>query len=384
MRFLFAWQHVDPANRLTGIEGVRSVVEQLEGFDIPLAAWERDVLTARVDRYERAWLDALCLSGQVGWARLSTRAVAVDHAGLPRETASSPVGRESVRRMPRAPGAAVRPLRTTPIALFLREHVADWRLLRPEPVRPPLSDCAREALTRLEARGALFPQEIEHAHRALGELATAGLVTADSFGALRAMVGARNTATQAGWSGLMGGRWSTVPPAPQADGPARQTAIELLAVTLLRRYGVVFRRMLAREPFAVSWRELATVYRRLEARGEIRGGRFVNGMSGEQFALPDAIAMLREVRRSPVTGHLLAVSAADPLNLAGIVTAGDSVPARASARIAYRDGVPLAALEGDYVRQLSDYDPSLASAVAQALAGRSVPPVMHGYIGRAG
>ena len=175
-----------------------------------------------------------------------------------------------------------------------------------------------------------------------------------------------------------------VPPAVDDGQAARQEAIELLAWTLLRRYGVVFRRLLAREPHAVVWRELATVYRRLEARGEIRGGRFVNGMSGEQFALPDAVTTLREVCCSPARGTLMVVSASDPLNLAGIVTAGDPVPARASTRIAYRDGVPLAALEGDYIRQLSDYDPSIASAVACALTGRSVPPVMHGYVGRAG
>jgi ATP-dependent Lhr-like helicase len=150
------------------------------------------------------------------------------------------------------------------------------------------------------------------------------------------------------------------------------------------RYGVVFRRLLTREPNAAPWRALTRVYRRLEARGEIRGGRFVSGMSGEQFALPDAVDRLREIRRTENHGRLLVISAADPLNLAGIVTAGDRIRAIGSTRIVYRDGIPLAALEGDYVRPLAEIPPVLAGEVANALAGRRVPPVIRGYIGRAG
>jgi ATP-dependent Lhr-like helicase len=140
--------------------------------------------------------------------------------------------------------------------------------------------------------------------------------------------------------------------------------------------------VLTREPHAQPWRVLSRVYRRLEARGEIRGGRFVSGLSGEQFALPDAVEHLREVRRTPATHALIVISAADPLNLAGIVTSGERVAAVASTRIAYRDGIPLAALEGDYIRPLSPFDPTLAADVASALAGRRVPPVMSGFVGR--
>jgi len=154
---------------------------------------------------------------------------------------------------------------------------------------------------------------------------------------------------------------------------------------LLRRYGVVFRKLFGREANLAPWRELVRVYRRLEARGEIRGGRFVSGMSGEQFALPDAVERLREVRRTRADGRLLMISAADPLNLAGIVTAGERVRAVAASRIVYRDGVPLAAMEGDYVRPLTEpaeVAPALASDVASLLAGRPMPPVISGFVGR--
>src|SRR5262249_31256953 len=159
---------------------------------------------------------------------------------------------------------------------------------------------------------------------------------------------------------------------------AREAAIECQAWALLTRYGVVFRRLLTREANAAPWRALTRVYRRLEARGEIRGGRFVSGMSGEQFALPEAVERLREIRRTDLSGRLLVISAADPLNLAGIVIPGDRIRAIASTRIVFRDGVPLAALEGDYVRPLTDIPPALAGEVATALAGRRVPPVVRG------
>ena len=157
--------------------------------------------------------------------------------------------------------------------------------------------------------------------------------------------------------------------------------MKALAWTLLSRYGVVFRRLLAREPAGVPWRELVRVYRTLEARGEIRGGRFVSGMSGEQFALPDAVDRLREVRRSRPDETLVTITGADPLNLTGIVTAGDRIRAAAGSRIVYRNGVPLAALEGDMLRTLADVDPAVAADAAAAAAGRRVP-VSSGYVGR--
>jgi ATP-dependent Lhr-like helicase len=179
------------------------------------------------------------------------------------------------------------------------------------------------------------------------------------------------------------GRWSLLP--DRRSEIDRDSAVELQARTLLKRYGVVFRRLLAREANLAPWRELTRVFRRLEARGEIRGGRFVSGMSGEQFALPHAIERLREIRRTAPDGRCLVVSAADPLNLAGIVTAGERVRAVTATRIAYRDGVPIAAMEGDYVRPLiplGDVAPAFAADVATTLVGRPMPAVLSGFVGR--
>ena len=163
----------------------------------------------------------------------------------------------------------------------------------------------------------------------------------------------------------------------------RDAAVEAQAWSLLRRYGVVCRRLLSRETNACPWRELIRVYRRLEARGEIRGGRFVSGMSGEQFALVDAVSRLREIRRTPADGRLLVIGAVDPLNLAGIVTAGERVRAVASSRVVYRDGVPIAALEGECVRTLTGREP-LPADLARVLTGRPRPALSGGFIGRAG
>jgi ATP-dependent Lhr-like helicase len=170
------------------------------------------------------------------------------------------------------------------------------------------------------------------------------------------------------------GRWTAL--RSDAAGETREAGVETLAWTLLRRYGVVFPRVLTREANAVPWRELARVYRRLEARGEIRGGRFVAGMSGEQFARPDAVERLRDIRRTPADGSLVTISAADPLNLAGIITAGDRLRASARHRIVYRDGIPLAVMEGDAVRALTPIDPAIAADVSRALSRRRVPALL--------
>ena len=156
------------------------------------------------------------------------------------------------------------------------------------------------------------------------------------------------------------------------DHGGSESDVETLAWTLLRRYGVVFRQLLAREPNAIAWRLLTRVYRRLEARGEIRGGRFVTGMSGEQFALPDAVARLREIRRGRPDGHLITISAADPLNLSGILTAGERIRAARRNRIVYRDGIALAVMEGDFVRELAPIEPAIAADVSRALGRRAL------------
>jgi ATP-dependent Lhr-like helicase len=337
---------VHPSSRAAGLDGLREVLRVLDGLELPARAWERAVLAARVDKYERSMLDLLCLYGEVGWARATPAAAGSNGS--------------------------------TPIALFLREHAKAWL-----PQRSPdtlLSDDARRVLEMLRARGASFSSELAMAcsvsddavNAALAELVNAGRVTSDAFGGVRARL-------RPAVGRVASGRWSAIE-APTPEDEAKRAEIQARA--LLRRYGVVFRRLMAREANALPWRELARVYRQLEARGEIRGGRFVSGMSGEQFALPEAVERLREIRRTPPDGKLLSISAADPLNLTGVITAGPRVRASTTNKVVYRDGLPMAAMEGDFVRPLTEIPPEVASQVASALAGRRVPAVVSGFVGR--
>jgi ATP-dependent Lhr-like helicase len=353
MRFLFAWQHVELSARLTGIDGLREILAMLDGFELAAGAWERAVLPARVVPYEPQMLDMLCLAGEAGWARLS------------------------------APTDPPRLVPATPVALFQREHGDIWQRLRASGEREPraaeavLSDKARAVLETLRSRGASFFNDLGPAcaldtddlRQAIGALVASGLAASDGFSGVRALVqaAAGGAAPRHGRANFAG-RWSAL----RAEDGARESDVEMLAWTLLRRYGVVFRRLLTREATAVPWRELTRVYRRLEARGEIRGGRFVSGMSGEQFALPDAVARLREIRRQGTDGRLITISAADPLNLSGIVTAGDRIRTARRNRIVYRDGMPLAVMEGDFVRELSPIDPAIAADVSRAFGRRAV------------
>jgi ATP-dependent Lhr-like helicase len=382
MRFLFRWQRVESEERVAGLEGLASVLEQLDGYEVPAGAWEPDVLASRCQEYDPTLLDMLCLTGRVAWARLSAT--------------PATLGR---------PGA--RPIRTTPMALVLREHLDDWLALAGPKERPvPLSSGAEDLLGLLNRRGALFFAELvsgtgllrTQAEQGLAELASAGLVTSDSFTGLRALLtkSDRRKPTLATaprryrsvpFSIDGAGRWARLergPAEPDAE-PARP--IEFLARTLLRRYGVVFRRVLSRESLPVSWGELLRVYRRLEARGEIRGGRFVAGASGEQFALPDAIPRLRAVRRAAKEqdDRLVVVSGADPLNLTGFITPGDRVPALATNRIAWRHGVPIAAMESGSVRWFHpESDPTARLEVERALARKRISPTLRAYLGMTG
>jgi ATP-dependent Lhr-like helicase len=381
MRFLFSWQHAEPASRLSGIDGLRAVITQLDGLELPARAWEADVLPRRLDRYEASMLDMLCLTGAVGWAKISRSDRSDRSDRSSRSDRSDPLDRSD--RLPSIVSA-------TPIALFLREHADAWLSLA---VRSGAADArglcdgARAVLDHLATRGASFGHDVAAAasldaggfYAAIAELVAAGLVTSDGFAGLRGVVAGNGSGSAARVNRAdTSGRWSTL----QYDAAVeRHEAVEAAAWTLLRRYGVVFRRLLAREGLDVPWRELARVYRLLEARGDIRGGRFVSGMSGEQFALPDAVERLREIRRSGDDDRLMTVSAADPLNLTGIVTPGDRIRAVAGNRIVYRNGVPAAAMEGDMLRTLGDVDPALAPDVAAAAAGRRVP-VVSGYVGR--
>ena len=330
VRFLARWQHVAPGTQLHGASGLLHVLTQLQGYEISAAAWERDVLPRRVVRYDREMLDRLCMSGEVMWGRLSPHP-AFD---VPTASASSRTRR-------------VRPTRVAPVAMWLRD--SDWlrRGRSDESVVDVLSHPAREVLAQLRAHGASFlrdlvrstgrlPSEVEDG---LWELVAGGLVTADGFDNLRALVdpkrrrgegrhrAARPRHSAGRWA-LLGERPIVAPPADGASGPSPET-VERFARQLLARWGVVLRELVTRESVAPPWREVLSVLRRLEAIGEIRGGRFVNGFLGEQFALPDALDALRVVRRAAVDGTLgreaLRVSAADPLNLVGIITPGERV-----------------------------------------------------------
>ena len=396
MRFLLTWQHVESSSQLAGIDGLREVLGQLDGVEAPARAWERDVLAARLDRYDPAMLDMLCLTGSVAWARLSTGA------------ASAPRNSEARRRgLAEASGVGgpTQIVGATPIALFLRDHADAWLALRDGPaeagLRVPSTDGGTDPdvgagfsrpesarlLDHLRTHGASFANELasacdlsdEESRAAIADLVAAGAISSDGFAGLRSIVGASPTHFPARLNRAdASGRWFALR-AETVETP-REAAVETLAWTLLRRYGVIFRRLLAREAMSVPWRELARVYRRLEARGEIRGGRFVTGMSGEQFARPDAVERLREVRRSAHDDRLVTIGGADPLNLTGIITGDERIRSSSSTRIVYRNGVAIAAREGDMLRVLGEVDPAVAADAAAAAAGRRVP-VVSGYVG---
>jgi ATP-dependent helicase Lhr and Lhr-like helicase len=376
MRFLLRWQRAAPATRAEGPEGLAAVLEQLDGFELPAGAWEADVLPTRLVDYDPLWLDGLCLSGEIAWGRVSPAATANGHKSGP--------------------------IRTTPIALFRRERGAVWQSLtgQPDPAALSLTHSGRALLDALDERGASFFGDLVNAtgllrtevEKALGELVAWGLVTADSFAGLRALLvpsdrrrpiagGFRRRGKVAPFGVETAGRWSRV---RRAVPLAEDVVAEAVAWQLLRRYGIVFRRLVTRETLLAPWRDILRVFRRLEARGEIRGGRFVGGFSGEQYALPEAVGLLRSVRREEPGGELVTVSGADPLNLVGIVTPGDVVAGFATNRILYRDGIPVAVKEGagSAERFLADVPPDEREALKAALVRGRVAPLVRTYLGR--
>jgi ATP-dependent Lhr-like helicase len=407
MRFLFTWQHVESESRVAGLEGLAAVVEQLDGFELPAGAWEKEVLASRCEEYDPLLLDTLCLTGRVAWGKravergtgngerekqgLGTR----DRGpGVEGHAAVIPSGARDLGS-PQAGARSARPsrgpLRSTPVALFMRENADLWCRGTSEVEVESLSEYARTVLAVLQRRGASFFQELvtgsgllaSQVETALGELAGLGLVSSDSFAGLRALLVPSSErkplvpATRKRRTAAVGieaaGRWA-IPGAHAEESFA--TELERIARAYLRRYGVVLKQLLAREADPPPWRDLLLVYRRLEARGEIRGGRFVAGLSGEQFALPEAVGQLRAVRRREKAGTLISLSAADPLNLTGLVTPGERVPAITSNRVLYEDGVPLAAIEAGTARSLATYDQSRAPEIERALVRRRTSPAL--------
>jgi ATP-dependent Lhr-like helicase len=338
MNWLLRWQHIAPGTQVRGEHGTLEVIRQLQGFEIPASEWERCILARRILDYDPAHLDQLCLSGAVGWGRLSPHPATLEAAACDEN------GRESRRR--------VIPTRVAPIAFFVRED-ADW--LRPhhpgaeDSATSFLSPVAQQVLELLKQRGALFfPDVVRATNRlkaeietGLWELVAAGLVTADGFENLRALVTPKST-TGSSFGKVRRprhapGRWSML----HTEGADRDRSVESCCWMLLRRYGVVFRDLLVRETNLPRWRELQIGYRRLEDRGEVRGGRFVDGFVGEQFALPGAVESLRAQRKLPsnMQSERVVIAAADPLNLVGTIVPGERIPAISGRSVAFRDGV---------------------------------------------
>jgi ATP-dependent Lhr-like helicase len=371
LRFLLRWQRVAADARMQGPDALEVIVAQLEGFEAPAGAWETEILPARIAGYEPSWLDDQCLAGRIAWARLSARSGRAN--GGERQ---------------------VTPVRTTPITLLARRHIRHWAALSttPEAARPGLR--AQAVLDCIREQGALFFDELvegsgllrSQVEDALGELVALGLVTSDSFGGLRALLvpsdrrrpgpGGRRRRRSIAFGMEDAGRWALAHGARQAQAGvhAAPEAVEHVARRLLLRYGVVFWRLLGREAdWLPPWRDLLRVYRRLEARGEIRGGRFVAGFAGEQFALPDAVGLLREVRRKPADDAWISISGADPLNLVGLLTPGPKLAALTGNRLLYRNGLPVAVLAGGEVQFLEPLDSGSEWGARKALLRGAVP-----------
>jgi ATP-dependent helicase Lhr and Lhr-like helicase len=331
MRWLLRWQHLAPGTQVEGERATLEVVRQLQGFEIPANAWERQVLARRITNYDPTWLDHLCLTGAVGWGRLSPHPATLE---------DSAAGKRRVI-----------PTSVAPIAFFVRDE-DDWMSPHNPAAEQPrargLSEVAQQVLESLRQRGASFFADIvrgtgklkSEVETGLWELVAAGVVTADGFDNLRSLIDPKRRAGQGSGRSARprhsSGRWALL----YADQAVeRNRAVEATCWMLLKRYGVVFRDLLARETNLPKWRELQMAFRRLEDRGEIRGGRFVDGFLGEQFALPVAVESLRATRKMEPTGETLTLSAADPLNLVGILVPGERVPAISGKMIAFRDGV---------------------------------------------
>jgi len=368
MRWLLRWQHVAPGTQVAGERGTLEVVQQLQGFEIPANAWERQVLARRIADYDPKWLDQLCLTGAVGWGRLSPHPATVDAGGSANGNGSSEGAAPRQRR--------VIPTSVAPITLFVREE-ADWMALTQNPhpstgsgqafrQRAPemghpapdegrgLSHGAQLVLEFLRQRGAVFFADIVRGtgklkaeiETGLWELVAAGLVTADGFDNLRALIDPKRRAGQGSGRSTRprhsSGRWALLHANVAAERPR---AVEAACWMLLRRYGIVIRDLLARESNLPPWRELLMGFRRLEDRGEIRGGRFVDGFLGEQFALPVAVESVRGMRGLPLSGETMTLSAADPLNLIGILVPGERVPAISGKTVSYRDGIAVSGVD---------------------------------------
>jgi ATP-dependent Lhr-like helicase len=389
LRFLFEWQRVTPDARMQGPDALAAVLSQLEGFEAPAGSWETEILPSRINEYEPAWLDEHCLAGRFVWTRLARRVANPER------------------------GAA--PVRSTPITLLPRRNVRLWSSFADAPDASHLTGKARDVVEVIQSQGASFFDEIVDATRmlpaqveeAIAELVALGLVNSDSFGGLRALLlpsdrrRPRGNARRGRRISLFGmadsGRWALVrrptsaaasASAPSAEqallsahtaamGARNDESVENLVRALLRRWGVILWKLIAAEaPWLPPWRDILMCCRRLEARGEIRGGRFIAGFSGEQYATPEAVSLLRDMRKKAPSGQFIAVSAADPLNLVGVLTPEARVPALTGNRVLYRDGLPVAVFVAGEVRFLAQLDPKAQWEAQNAILRRHVPAML--------
>jgi ATP-dependent helicase Lhr and Lhr-like helicase len=377
LRFLCEWQRVLPGARMQGSDALAAILAQLEGFESPAGAWETEVIPARITEYEPQWLDENIRAGRFIWTRLAARGAA------------------------RGDDAAVRgasPIRSTPIVLLGRRNVLHWSMFADQSDPAHLTSKAQAVADFIREHGASFFDEIAEdvgmlpaeVEQALAELVAVGLVNSDSFAGLRVLLmpsgrrvgrttsyAARHKRRLALFGMADAGRWALVR-RPSAESPDRKDeAVEQIVRTLLRRWGVLFWKLLTREAdWLPPWRDILSCCRRLEARGEIRGGRFIAGFSGEQFATPEAIGLLRDVRRKPATEQYVSLSAADPLNLVGILTPGPRLPSLAGNRLLYRDGLPIATLAAGEVNYLAELPPNEQWQARTALLRRHVPAAL--------
>jgi ATP-dependent Lhr-like helicase len=329
MRFLLRWQHVAPDTQLSGEEGLVAVLEQLQGFEAAAAAWEPELFSRRLRWYEPSWLDGLCHAGQVAWLRL----------------------------VPRGSDGLAAPSKVTPTAVVLRSDLP-WLLSAvrcPQEPLPGVNGATGEVLEVLRQRGASFASDLSSATRRLGsdveralwDGVARGLIMCDGFAAVRGLLNGHRRPPVTRFSRLRRssaasahapGRWSLV---PTFDAELdRHDLAEAVAEQLLNRWGVLFRDLALHDSLRIPWREIQWALRRLEDRGLVRGGRFVAGFSGEQYALPQAIDLLTRTRRAPRTAERVVINATDPLNLSGLIVPGPRIPALRTNQVTYQDGIP--------------------------------------------
>ena len=404
LRFLCEWQRVLPESRMQGPDALAAVLTQLEGFEAPAAAWETDIIPMRMAEYEPQWLDEHCRAGRFIWTRLAARtasqtggaaALAATRAGAGAPAAPQSAAGGPTHDSERGRGAS--PVRSTPITLLARRNVPVWAAWADQSAPAHLTSKAQAVAEFIREQGASFFDEIaEHVgmlpvevEDALAELVALGMVNSDSFAGLRVLLmpsGRRGKSTSyavrrkrrlALFGMADAGRWALVRRPAAGSAHRGEEAVEQIVRSLLRRWGVIFWKLLGREAdWLPPWRDILMCCRRLEARGEIRGGRFIAGFSGEQYATPEAVGLLRDVRRKPNTQQYVSLSAADPLNLIGILTPGARLASLSGNRLLYRDGLPIATYAADEVHYLVDLPAKEHWEVQTALLRRHAPLVL--------